>query len=168
MFNIFSGFYIPQPVQLAGKLGIISQEFLEASIPPHLMAGTAQSNIVNITILLSCFSLCPSLGRSWHNFLNKLLSSGSSCGPIHALLLSEIFASRTRAKAVALSLCMHWITNFFIGLCFLSVVTQFGMSKVYLRFATICILVVMYIASKVVETKGRLMEDIERELSTPI
>ena len=60
---------------------------------------------------------------------------------------------------------IHQITNFFIGLCFLSVVTQFGISKVYLGFATICILAVMYIASNVVETKGRSLEDIERELS---
>nr|GEV32986.1 plastidic glucose transporter 4 [Tanacetum cinerariifolium] len=97
-----------------------------------------------------------------------VLSFSLGAGPVPALLLPEIFASRIRAKAVALSLCMHWITNFFIGLCFLSVVTQFGISKVYLGFATICILAVMYIASNVVETKGRSLEDIERELSTPI
>lgn len=94
-----------------------------------------------------------------------VLSFSLGAGPVPALLLPEIFASRIRAKAVALSLCMHWITNFFIGLCFLSVVTQFGISKVYLGFATICILAVMYIASNVVETKGRSLEDIERELS---
>ncbi|GJV97568.1 plastidic glucose transporter 4 [Tanacetum coccineum] len=97
-----------------------------------------------------------------------VLSFSLGAGPVPALLLPEIFASRIRAKVVALSLCMHWITNFFIGLCFLSVVTQFGISKVYLGFASICILAVMYIASNVVETKGRSLEDIERELSTPI
>ncbi|KAF5763568.1 putative major facilitator, sugar transporter, MFS transporter superfamily [Helianthus annuus] len=63
---------------------------------------------------------------------------------------------------------MHWISNFFIGLCFLSVVMTFGISKVYLGFGCICVLAVMYIASNVVETKGRSLEDIERELSPPI
>ncbi|KAI3665551.1 hypothetical protein L6452_44178 [Arctium lappa] len=97
-----------------------------------------------------------------------VLSFSLGAGPVPALLLPEIFASRIRAKAVALSLGMHWIANFFIGLCFLSVVTTFGISKVYLVFATICLLAVIYITANVVETKGRSLEDIERELSPAI
>lgn len=97
-----------------------------------------------------------------------VLSFSLGAGPVPALLLPEIFASRIRAKAVALSLGMHWISNFIIGLYFLSVVTKFGISKVYLGFASICILAVMYIAGNVVETKGRSLEDIERELSPAI
>ncbi|XP_024974889.1 plastidic glucose transporter 4-like [Cynara cardunculus var. scolymus] len=97
-----------------------------------------------------------------------VLSFSLGAGPVPALLLPEIFASRIRAKAVALSLGMHWITNFFIGLCFLSIVTTIGISKVYLGFAIICLLAVIYIAAKVVETKGRSLEDIERELSPAI
>ncbi|CAI9272375.1 unnamed protein product [Lactuca saligna] len=97
-----------------------------------------------------------------------VLSFSLGAGPVPALLLPEIFASRIRAKAVALSLGMHWISNFVIGLYFLSVVTKFGISKVYLGFASICVLAVMYIAANVVETKGRSLEDIERELSPAI
>lgn len=97
-----------------------------------------------------------------------VLSFSLGAGPVPALLLPEIFASRIRAKAVALSLGMHWITNFFIGLYFLSVVTKFGISTVYLGFASVCLLAVMYIAGNVVETKGRSLEEIERELSPAI
>ncbi|XP_071705871.1 plastidic glucose transporter 4-like [Rutidosis leptorrhynchoides] len=94
-----------------------------------------------------------------------VLSFSLGAGPVPALLLPEIFASRIRAKAVALSLGMHWISNFVIGLYFLSVVTKFGISKVYLGFASISLVAVMYIGGNVVETKGRSLEDIERELS---
>ncbi|MCD7457885.1 hypothetical protein HAX54_036522 [Datura stramonium] len=97
-----------------------------------------------------------------------VLSFSLGAGPVPALLLPEIFASRIRAKAVALSLGMHWITNFFIGLYFLSVVTKFGISTVYMGFAAVCLLAVMYIAGNVVETKGRSLEEIERELSPAI
>ncbi|PHT91363.1 hypothetical protein T459_06476 [Capsicum annuum] len=97
-----------------------------------------------------------------------VLSFSLGAGPVPALLLPEIFASRIRAKAVALSLGMHWIMNFFIGLYFLSVVTKFGISTVYLGFASVCLLAVMYIAGNVVETKGRSLEDIERELSPAV
>ncbi|ONK66388.1 uncharacterized protein A4U43_C06F7320 [Asparagus officinalis] len=97
-----------------------------------------------------------------------VLSFSLGAGPVPALLLPEIFASRIRAKAVALSLGMHWISNFVIGLYFLSVVTKFGISKVYLGFASVCLLGVLYIAANVVETKGRSLEDIERELNPAI
>lgn len=94
-----------------------------------------------------------------------VLSFSLGAGPVPALLLPEIFSSRIRAKAVALSLGMHWISNFVIGLYFLSVVTKFGISTVYLGFASVCALAVIYIMGNVVETKGRSLEEIERALS---
>ncbi|XP_048230106.1 plastidic glucose transporter 4 [Ricinus communis] len=97
-----------------------------------------------------------------------VLSFSLGAGPVPALLLPEIFASRIRAKAVALSLGMHWISNFFIGLYFLSVVNKFGISTVYLGFSAICLLAVLYIAGNVVETKGRSLEEIERALNPAI
>ncbi|KAF5479914.1 hypothetical protein F2P56_000697 [Juglans regia] len=97
-----------------------------------------------------------------------VLSFSLGAGPVPALLLPEIFASRIRAKAVALSLGMHWISNFVIGLYFLSFVNKFGISSVYLGFATVCLLGVLYIAGNVVETKGRSLEEIERALNPAI
>lgn len=97
-----------------------------------------------------------------------VLSFSLGAGPVPALLLPEIFASRIRAKAVALSLGMHWVSNFVIGLYFLSVVNKFGIGSVYLGFAMVCILAVVYIASNVVETKGRSLEEIERALTSAV
>ncbi|KAG7555443.1 Sugar/inositol transporter [Arabidopsis suecica] len=97
-----------------------------------------------------------------------VLSFSLGAGPVPALLLPEIFASRIRAKAVALSLGMHWISNFVIGLYFLSVVTRFGISSVYLGFAGVCVLAVLYIAGNVVETKGRSLEEIELALTSGV
>ncbi|KAJ4973405.1 hypothetical protein NE237_006579 [Protea cynaroides] len=94
-----------------------------------------------------------------------VLSFSLGAGPVPALLLPEIFASRIRAKAVALSLGMHWVTNFVIGLYFLSMVNKFGISTVYLGFAGICILALLYIAANVVETKGRSLEEIQLALN---
>ncbi|KAL7090290.1 hypothetical protein ACP275_12G031700 [Erythranthe tilingii] len=97
-----------------------------------------------------------------------VLSFSLGAGPVPALLLPEIFASRIRAKAVALSLGMHWISNFVIGLYFLSVVNKFGISAVYLGFASVCLAAVVYISGNVVETKGRSLEEIELALSPAI
>ncbi|XP_043695468.1 plastidic glucose transporter 4 [Telopea speciosissima] len=94
-----------------------------------------------------------------------VLSFSLGAGPVPALLLPEIFASRIRAKAVALSLGVHWVTNFVIGLYFLSMVTKFGISTVYLGFAVVCLLALLYISGNVVETKGRSLEEIELALN---
>jgi len=94
-----------------------------------------------------------------------VLSFSLGAGPVPALLLPEIFASRIRAKAVALSLGMHWVSNFVIGLYFLSIVNKFGINNVYLGFAVVCVTAVVYIARNVVETKGRSLEEIERALN---
>ncbi|KAI6700335.1 hypothetical protein NL676_014659 [Syzygium grande] len=80
-----------------------------------------------------------------------VLSFSLGAGPVPALLLPEIFASRIRAKAVSLSLGMHWISNFVIGLFFLSVVNKYGISSVYLGFSAVCLLAVLYIAETELE-----------------
>lgn len=97
-----------------------------------------------------------------------VLSFSLGAGPVPALLLPEIFASRIRAKAVALSMGMHWASNFVIGLYFLSVVNKFGIHTVYMGFASVCLVAVLYIAGNVVETKGRSLEEIERALNPAI
>lgn len=56
----------------------------------------------NNMVLKTCFCL-------WNSYV---LSFSLGAGPVPALLLPEIFASRIRAKAVALSLGMHWVREF--------------------------------------------------------
>ncbi|RWW59018.1 hypothetical protein BHE74_00034068 [Ensete ventricosum] len=124
----------------------------------------------SMSLLSLCFaskSLAPYSGTlAVLGTVLYVLSFSLGAGPVPALLLPEIFASRIRAKAVALSLGMHWVSNFVIGLCFLSVVNRFGIGRVYLGFATVCVLAALYIAGNVVETKGRSLEEIERALSS--
>lgn len=57
------------------------------------------------------------------------------------------------------------MSNFVIGLYFLSIVNKFGINNVYLGFAVVCVTAVVYIARNVVETKGRSLEEIERALN---
>lgn len=51
---------------------------------------------------------------------------------------------------------------------FLSIVQRFGVSTVYLFFSAVCAAAVAYVNGNVVETKGRSLEDIERELSPAV
>lgn len=59
-----------------------------------------------VVIMLSCNQHVSFLSNSY------VLSFSLGAGPVPALLLPEIFSSRIRAKAVALSLGMHWVRNY--------------------------------------------------------
>lgn len=168
--------------------GIASDVAASALVGASNVIGTAVASSLmdkqgRKSLLITSFSgmaasmLLLSLSLSWKALSNYsgilavlgtvmyVVSFSLGAGPVPALLLPEIFASRIRAKAVSLSLGMHWVSNFIIGLYFLSVCNKFGISKVYLGFATVCLLAVIYVANNVVETKGRSLEEIERALS---
>ncbi|CAK9224175.1 unnamed protein product [Sphagnum troendelagicum] len=137
-------------------------------------------------LLMTSFSgmgasmLVLSLCLSWHALeafsgilsvlgtITYVVAFSLGAGPVPALLLAEIFASRIRPKAIALSLGVHWVCNFLIGLVFLSVVQYVGVSTVYLGFAAVSAAAVFYVANNVVETKGCSLEEIERELSSAV
>lgn len=95
-----------------------------------------------------------------------VLAFSLGAGPVPALLLPEIFASNIRAKAVALSLGVHWVLNFVIGLSFLNVMDKFGISFVYLCFSGVSFAAVIFVMNNVVETKGRSLEEIEKAINT--
>ncbi|CAI5519122.1 unnamed protein product [Closterium sp. Naga37s-1] len=93
-----------------------------------------------------------------------VLSFAMGAGPVPALLLPEIFPSNIRASAVAAALTTHWLCNFVIGLSFLGFVKVVGVAAAYVGFAVVCFVGVVFVRSCVVETKGRSLEEIEREL----
>ncbi|CAI5520453.1 unnamed protein product [Closterium sp. Naga37s-1] len=93
-----------------------------------------------------------------------VLSFAMGAGPVPALLLPEIFPSNIRASAVAAALTTHWLCNFVIGLSFLGFVKVVGVAAAYVGFAAVCFVGVVFVRACVVETKGRSLEEIEREL----
>ncbi|CAM6120266.1 unnamed protein product [Calypogeia fissa] len=82
-------------------------------------------------------------------------------GPVPALLLPEIFASRIRAKAMSVAMCVHWIVNFVVGLFFLQLLQQLGASTLYACFSIVCLMATVFVMKNVQETKGRPLEDIK-------
>lgn len=64
-------------------------------------------------------------------------------------------------------MCLQ-VCNFVVGLLFLSVVEKVGVSVVYLAFGAVCFCGTFYVSKNLVETKGRSLEEIERELSPAV
>jgi hypothetical protein len=79
-------------------------------------------------ILQGASMLVLSLCLSWHALeafsgilsvlgtITYVVAFSLGAGPVPALLLAEIFASRIRPKAISLSLGVHWVFSWFKAL----------------------------------------------------
>ena len=84
--------------------------------------------------------------------------------PVVWVILSEIFPNRIRGAAMSLAAVVLWIGNFSLTFTFPSIKEGLGWSLNFWLYALICIVgfVVMYY--KLPETKGKSLEQIEKEL----
>lgn len=94
-----------------------------------------------------------------------IASFGMGCGPIPGLLSSEIFNPRIRGAGMSLCFVTHWVFNFVIGQAFLPVVEAVGGPAVFVGFAGVCALSVLFVRATVVETKGKSLDVITKELA---
>jgi sugar porter (SP) family MFS transporter len=86
----------------------------------------------------------------------------ATLGPATWVVLSEIFPNRIRGNAMALSTLVLWITNFFATASFPIMKEQFGLPLTFIIHALICLGYGAFIYSKVPETKGKTLEQIEQ------
>ena len=68
---------------------------------------------------------------------------------------------------MSLAMVSHWVCNFLVGQAFLGAVARFGIAAVYVFFAAVCFAAVAFVGARVVETKGRSLEDIELAMALP-
>ncbi|MCF7954570.1 MAG: MFS transporter, partial [Phycisphaerae bacterium] len=87
----------------------------------------------------------------------------SSIGPVTWVLLSEIFPNRIRGLATSIAVFAMWIANFVLAYTFPSLNAYFGMAKTFWLYAGVCIVGSVFIYFCVPETKGKTLEQIERE-----
>lgn len=86
-----------------------------------------------------------------------------SLGPIAWLMLSEIFPNTVRSRAVAVATAANWIGNFIVAQTFLLLLDGLGAPVTFWLYAGVGVLSIVFIAKLVPETKGRTLEEIERE-----
>jgi sugar porter (SP) family MFS transporter len=87
---------------------------------------------------------------------------GIGLGPIVWLLISEIYPTRIRGKAMSLAILTVWGANWLVASTFLSVIHGVGPAITFWIFAAFCVLAFGFCFVFVPETKGKSLEDIER------
>ncbi|KAJ9548717.1 hypothetical protein OSB04_021260 [Centaurea solstitialis] len=81
--------------------------------------GMAISTVFQVVAAGLFASTSGALYLSVGGMLMFVFSFAVGAGPVPGLLLSEIFPSRIRAKAMAFCMSVHWVFNFMVGLLFL-------------------------------------------------
>jgi len=87
-----------------------------------------------------------------------------SLAPIVWVILSEIFPNRVRGAAMALATFGLWIACFILTYTFPLLNKGLGAAGTFWVYSGICLLGFLFILKKLPETKGKSLEEIEKEL----
>ena len=84
--------------------------------------------------------------------------------PITWVILSEIFPNRIRGSAMSVSVAALWLGNFLLSQTFPVMYEKLGLANCFWVYAGICLAGCAFIYFQLPETKGKTLEQIEREL----
>ncbi|MEZ4808976.1 MAG: sugar porter family MFS transporter [Allomuricauda sp.] len=84
--------------------------------------------------------------------------------PVTWVILSEIFPNRIRGVAMAIATFSLWIGNTLLAYFFPLINTKLNASGSFWLFSMICFSGYLFIKYKLVETKGKTLEQIEKEM----
>jgi SP family sugar porter-like MFS transporter len=87
-----------------------------------------------------------------------------SLAPITWVLLAELFPNRIRGAAMAISVFTLWFTSWALAQVFPTMNSDFGAAGSFWIFGAICLAGFLYILKVLPETRGKSLEQIEREL----
>ncbi len=83
--------------------------------------------------------------------------------PVTWLLISELFPVKLRGMGMGCAVLCLWVSNFFVGFFFPQLLFSFGLSATFFIFAGMGLLSLLFIIKFVPETRGRSLEQIERD-----
>jgi MFS family permease len=87
-----------------------------------------------------------------------------SLAPITWVVISEIFPNRIRGAAVAVATTSLWAACFLLTYTFPILNKSLGSAGTFWLYAAICAAGFLFIRAHLPETKGRTLEEIERQL----
>jgi sugar porter (SP) family MFS transporter len=86
-----------------------------------------------------------------------------SLAPVTWVVISEIFPNRIRGAAMAVAVCALWIACFVLTYTFPMLNAALGAAGTFWLYAGVCLAGAIFIALRLPETKGKSLEQIERE-----
>ncbi|GMQ26741.1 sugar porter family MFS transporter [Algoriphagus sp. oki45] len=87
-----------------------------------------------------------------------------SLAPLLWVLLSEIFPNRVRGAAISIGALAHWVGNFTLTYFFPAIKENLGWANNFWLYGAICALGFLVLWKVLPETKGKSLEELDREL----
>ncbi|MEJ0091696.1 MAG: sugar porter family MFS transporter [Limisphaerales bacterium] len=87
-----------------------------------------------------------------------------SLAPVTWVVISEIFPNRIRGAAMAVAVSSLWIACFVLTYTFPILNAQLGSAGTFWLYGAICVAGFVFVFFKLPETKGKTLEQIEKEL----
>ncbi|HVE15268.1 MAG TPA: sugar porter family MFS transporter [Chthoniobacterales bacterium] len=127
-------------------------------------------------LLVGSFGYIASLGACAWAFFSQTYAVVPACifafiaahavgqGAVIWVLISEVFPNRHRAEGQAFGSSTHWIFAALLTTFFPILVTAFDPGYVFLFFCFMMVLQLIWVKTMLPETKGRPLEQIERDL----
>jgi sugar porter (SP) family MFS transporter len=172
----FTGLTADQSITQALSVGITNVVFTVAAIlmldrigrRKLLLGGTVGLTVA--LVVLGIFFTSSNLQQNYAwvalaALIVYIASFAIGLGPVFWLMIAEIFPLRERSHAMAVCTIVNWGANFLISYFFLDLVDRISREGTFWLYAGFGVLAVIFFAVKVPETKGRSLEDIERDLS---
>lgn len=125
---------------------LIASGGMTASLALLVGAFYLQAASSIILLLILCYVACFAVGL----------------GPGVWVLMSELFPTAVRGRAMSLATISLWTACTLITLTFLSLVNAVGVSGAFGMYATLSLLTFIFVWRAVPETKGKSLEEIER------
>ncbi|XP_037444185.1 D-xylose-proton symporter-like 3, chloroplastic [Triticum dicoccoides] len=129
-----------RPLMIGGVSGITVALFLLAAYY-KVLSGFPYVAVGALLLYVGCYQL--------------------SFGPISWLMVSEIFPLRTRGRGISLAVLTNFGSNALVTLAFSPLQGYLGPANVFLLFAAISLLALLFVILNVPETKGLSLEEIE-------
>ena len=130
---------------------------------PLMLFGSAALAIIYIA--MGC---CYSVGVKGLPMLLLVLAAigcyAMSLAPVTWVVISEIFPNRIRGAAMSVAVSALWIACFILTYTFPILNAKLGSAGTFWLYAAICVAGFVFIKFKLPETKGKSLEQLEREL----
>jgi SP family xylose:H+ symportor-like MFS transporter len=134
---------------------------------PLMLIGAGGMGITLLAMGLSAFYQKTEL---WFLvfILGYMASFALSVGPVTWVILSEIFPTRIRGRAMSVSAFCLWIANYFVSQTFPMMnenpwlIEKFNRAFPFWVYGGLCAVLVLFVALFVPETKGKTLEEIEK------
>jgi len=89
---------------------------------------------------------------------------GCTLAPVTWVVLAEIFPNRIRGAAMSISVFALWLACFILTYTFPFLNSGLGTAGTFWMYAVICVGIFLFVRACLPETKGKTLEQIEREL----